>query len=119
VLKKLRFRICRISENDLKPSFSCDAGTAQAIFQHSLLLHFEICERVKELRKVNNMSVKAVAEETGEGTFHWRMVELGVRSVTAYNCLRLHEIFNVSLQYIVTGKEFEKKPGVCGNGNTP
>ncbi|MCL2356772.1 MAG: hypothetical protein FWC70_06405, partial [Defluviitaleaceae bacterium] len=39
-------RICRISENDLKPSFSCDAGTAmagvlcpypQAIFQHSPL----------------------------------------------------------------------------------
>ncbi|MCL2356658.1 MAG: hypothetical protein FWC70_05805 [Defluviitaleaceae bacterium] len=52
-VEKLRFRICRISENDLKgagkgrpplPSFSCDAGTAmagvlcpypQAIFQHS------------------------------------------------------------------------------------
>jgi len=46
-VEKLRFRICRISENDLKPSFSCDAGTAmagvlcpypQAIFQHSLLM---------------------------------------------------------------------------------
>ncbi|MCL2356796.1 MAG: transcription-repair coupling factor [Defluviitaleaceae bacterium] len=34
-VEKLRFRTCRISKNDLKPSFSCDAGTAQAIFQHS------------------------------------------------------------------------------------
>jgi len=71
----------------------------QAIFQHSLSLRFEICERVKELRKANNMSIKDVAKQTGEGTFHWKMIELGIRSITAYNCLRLHEIFNVSIQY--------------------
>jgi len=83
--------------------------TVRAIID-AILLRIETGERVKALRKVNNMSVKALAKQTGEGTFHWKMVELGIRDMTAYNCLRLHEIFNVSAHYIVTGKEFEKPP---------
>ena len=76
----------------------------------TILLSFEIGERVKSLREANNMSLKALAEQMRIRTIHLKMIESGGRGITAYNCLKLHEIFGVSIQYIVTGKEFEEKP---------
>ncbi|MCL2356667.1 MAG: helix-turn-helix domain-containing protein [Defluviitaleaceae bacterium] len=73
----------------------------------AILLSFEIGDRVKELREANGMSVKALAKQMSIRTAHLEMVERGAREITAYNYLRLHEIFGVSIQYIVTGKEFE------------
>ena len=71
------------------------------------LLHLNIGERIKELRESNNMSVKELAKQMKIGTGSLRMIELGGVGITAYNYLRLHEIFGVSLHYIITGKEFE------------
>ncbi|MCL2357497.1 MAG: helix-turn-helix domain-containing protein [Defluviitaleaceae bacterium] len=72
-----------------------------------VLLHLNIGERIKELRKASNMSVKELAKQMKIGTGSLRMIELGGVGITAYNYLRLHEIFGVSLHYIITGKEFE------------
>ncbi|MCL2356007.1 MAG: helix-turn-helix domain-containing protein [Defluviitaleaceae bacterium] len=74
------------------------------------LLHLNIGERIKELRESNNMSVKELAKQMKIGTCSLRMIELGGVGITAYDYLKLHEIFGVSLHYIITGKEFEKKP---------
>ncbi|MCL2357524.1 MAG: helix-turn-helix domain-containing protein [Defluviitaleaceae bacterium] len=74
------------------------------------LLHLNIGERIKELRESNNMSVKELAKQMKIGTGSLRMIELGGVGITAYNYLRLHEIFGVSLHYIITGEELEEKP---------
>ncbi|MCL2357140.1 MAG: helix-turn-helix domain-containing protein, partial [Defluviitaleaceae bacterium] len=73
----------------------------------TILLSFEIGDRVKALREANNMSVKDLAEQMRIRAVHLKMIESGGRGITAYNFLKLHEIFGVSIQYIVTGKEFE------------
>ena len=83
--------------------------TVRAIID-ALLLRIETGERVKELREANNMSVKDLAKQMGILKYSLKMIELGVRDISAYNCLRLHEIFGVSIQYIITGKEFEQPP---------
>ncbi|MCL2356747.1 MAG: helix-turn-helix domain-containing protein [Defluviitaleaceae bacterium] len=76
----------------------------------TILLSYETGDRVKALRKANNMSVKALAEQMSIRAGSLRMIEFGGREITAYNYLRLHEIFGVSVHYIVTGKEFETPP---------
>ncbi|MCL2356333.1 MAG: helix-turn-helix transcriptional regulator, partial [Defluviitaleaceae bacterium] len=75
----------------------------------TILLSFEIGDRVKQLREANNMSVKDLAKQMSIRTVHLKMIESGGRGITAYNCLKLHEIFGVSIQYIVTGKELEDR----------
>ncbi|MCL2356297.1 MAG: helix-turn-helix domain-containing protein [Defluviitaleaceae bacterium] len=75
-----------------------------------VLLHLNIGERIKELRKASNMSVKELANQMKISTVSLRMIELGGVGITAYNYLKLHEIFGVSLHYIITGKELEEKP---------
>jgi len=80
-----------------------------------VLLHLNIGERIKGLREAHNMSVKELAKQMYIGTYALRMIELGGREITAYNYLRLHEIFGVSLHYIITGKQLEEKPVRSGN----
>jgi len=80
--------------------------TVRAIIDE-ILLRYETGDRVKALRKANNMSVKDLAKQMSIRTGSLRMIEFGGREITAYNYLRLHEIFGVSLHYIITGKELE------------
>ncbi|MCL2358113.1 MAG: helix-turn-helix domain-containing protein [Defluviitaleaceae bacterium] len=81
------------------------------------LLSFAIGDRVKQLRESRGMSIKALAEEMGARKYHVKMVEWGCRNISAYNCLRLHEIFNVSVHYIVTGEEFEAEQNESGESD--
>ncbi|MCL2357659.1 MAG: helix-turn-helix domain-containing protein [Defluviitaleaceae bacterium] len=83
--------------------------TVRAIID-TILLRYEVGDRVKALRKANNMSVKDLAKQMSMRTGSLRMIEFGGREMTAYNYLRLHEIFGVSLHYIITGKELETNP---------
>jgi len=76
-----------------------------------VVLGFETGERIQELREANNMSVKDLAKQMNIRTGSLKMIELGVRNMTAYSYLRLHEIFGVSLHYIITGKELEQQQG--------
>jgi len=72
-----------------------------------MLLRYETGDRVKALRKANNMPVKDLAKQMNIRASSLRMIEFGGRDMTVYNYLKLHEIFNVSIHCIITGKEFE------------
>jgi len=74
-----------------------------------VVLGFETGERIKELREANNMAAKDLAKQMNIRTGSLKMIEFGVRKMTSYSYLRLHEIFGVSLHYIITGKELEEK----------
>ena len=75
-----------------------------------VIMHLNIGERIRELREANNMTVRELAKQMHRGAYALKMIELGGVGITAYDYLKLHEIFGVSLHYIITGKEFEKKP---------
>ncbi|MCL2355704.1 MAG: helix-turn-helix transcriptional regulator [Defluviitaleaceae bacterium] len=65
--------------------------------------------RVRQLRESRNMSQSALAKQLRIRPSFLQMIESGSREATTYICLLLHRIFDVSLQYIITGKETGEK----------
>ena len=64
----------------------------------------EIGKRIKELRLSRGISQDALAEMLDISVSHMGILERGGRGLTLPNCVLLCNIFNVSADYIATGR---------------
>lgn len=65
----------------------------------------EISERLKVLRKQNKLTIERLAELVGVSTSFIGLIEKGDSGVSLENLYKLSQIFNCSIDYLVTGKE--------------
>ena len=76
----------------------------------------EVGRRIKELRTKCNMTREQLAERLNITSCHVGLIERGERSTMVSRFLEISEIFQVSLDYLVTGcNETEKH---CENEST-
>lgn len=60
-----------------------------------------IAKRVKDLRKQNNVTQKALAEYLGIAEVSYQRFEYGTSSLKLENLVKLADYFEVSLDYLV------------------
>ena len=63
----------------------------------------------KSLRKTNNLSQAEVAKKLGITQQAYANYERGVRQADYETLSKLSAIFDVSIDYLITGKEFQSK----------
>lgn len=61
----------------------------------------KISERLRELRKVNNLTQKAVSDATGLTNTGYQNYELGTRTPRLEQLVALADLYGVSLDYLV------------------
>lgn len=60
-----------------------------------------LAKRLKELRKENNYSQKEIADMIGIAQVTYSHYELGRRSVSIQNLVKIAQIYNVSTDYLL------------------
>jgi len=68
-------------------------------------------ERIRELRKSHNMSAEELSEKLDMSGSFIGLLERGARTASLSNVVKMSEIFNVSLDYLVLGNEGRKDGG--------
>ena len=63
----------------------------------------EIATRLKELRTSNKLTIERTAELIGVSTSFIGLIEKGNSGVSIENLYKLSQIFNVSVDYLITG----------------
>ncbi|MCQ2518802.1 MAG: helix-turn-helix domain-containing protein [Lachnospiraceae bacterium] len=66
---------------------------------------YAIGQRIKKLRKENKMTQQQLADRLGVSLNHVSKIEPGMKVPSVDLFLTLSEIFNVSLDFLITGKE--------------
>ena len=66
---------------------------------------FEIGGRLKELRRKNKITIERLCEIIGVSTSFIGLIERGESRVSVDNIYRLSQVFNVSVDFILTGNE--------------
>ncbi len=67
-----------------------------------------IPERIKYLRKQSKLTQKDVADEIGVKQNHYHYIETGFFDPKTIEVVKMAKLFNVSIDYLLTGKEFKK-----------
>lgn len=67
-----------------------------------------IPERIKYLRKQSKLTQKDVADEIGVKQNHYHYIEIGFFDPKTIEVVKMAKLFNVSIDYLLTGKEFKK-----------
>ena len=70
----------------------------------------DIGNRIKKLRKEKNLTQKELGDKLNVHANTISMYEKGNRKVSLETANKLSEIFNVSVDYIIKGKDKENKP---------
>ena len=65
----------------------------------------DISIRLKSLRNQNGLTIERLAELVGVSTSFIGMIEKGNSGISIENLYKLSQIFNCSLDYLVTGNE--------------
>ena len=65
--------------------------------------------RLKELRESKGLTQKEVAEIIGYSEISYARYENGKREPSLNTLLTMSKYFNVSINYLITGKEFQKR----------
>ena len=71
----------------------------------------EISARLKTLRKENKLTIERLAEMVGVSTSFIGLIEKGESGISIENLYKLSQVFNCTLDYLVTGKRGEEAPG--------
>ena len=66
----------------------------------------EVGFRIKDLRQLKNISVEGLANQAKVTHSYIELIENGVKFPTAKLFIRLSDIFNVSLDYLMRGREW-------------
>ena len=66
-----------------------------------------MANRIRELRKQNDMTMKQLGEKLGLGESTISQYETGKREPDIKTLLKISECFNVSVDYLMTGKDME------------
>ena len=65
----------------------------------------DICSRLKELRRKNSITIERLSEIIGVSTSFIGLVERGESGISIENLFKLSQVFNVSVDYILTGDQ--------------
>jgi len=65
----------------------------------------EISQRLKSLRKENKLTIERLAELVGVSTSFIGLIEKGESGISIENLYKLSQVFNCSLDYLVTGNK--------------
>ena len=64
----------------------------------------ELALRLKELRKKNKLTIERLANIVGVSTSFISMLEKGESGISIENLYKMAQVFNCSLDYLVTGE---------------
>ena len=73
--------------------------------------------RIREVRKLNGMTMKQLGAEIGVAESTVSQYETGKREPDNETLLRIGELFNVTVGYLLGAEEEKENPAtICGNG---
>ena len=72
------------------------------------MTHKEIGERIRGLRKINNLTREEVAEKAEISSKFLYEIEMGRKGLSADTLLKIARTLSCSCDYILTGENFEK-----------
>lgn len=65
----------------------------------------EVAARLKELRKKNKLTIERLAEMVKVSTSFIGLIEKGESGISIENLYKLAQVFNCSLDYLITGTD--------------
>jgi transcriptional regulator with XRE-family HTH domain len=68
----------------------------------------KICDRLKEARKSKGLQQKNLAEKLGISRAGYSRIETGNVEITTKNLVKITEILDVSLDWLILGKEVDQ-----------